>query len=105
MVPVLMPLHPALHGQDVVLAVAAMPTEGPHGDETTVGREAPQTGERKTERLGGLRRSQHGTVQHDQRSSRTGGAATPGPGWPLLPVRGQPALRRWRPTAGRAWIS
>jgi hypothetical protein len=41
---VLLQLHPALDGEDVVLAVTAMPTEGPDGDEAAVGGEAAQSG-------------------------------------------------------------
>jgi hypothetical protein len=33
-------VHPALAGEDVVLAVPAMPAEGPDDDQATIGRKA-----------------------------------------------------------------
>src|SRR5919202_1600296 len=46
-------LQPPLEGEHVVLAVAAVPTEGPHRDQPAAGGQPAQPDQRNTESIGG----------------------------------------------------
>jgi len=58
-------LQPALEGEDVVLAVAAVTTERANRHQTTAGCQAAKAGQRDSQRVGGLGRAEHANVFHD----------------------------------------
>jgi hypothetical protein len=62
-------LQPPLEGEHVVLAVAAVPTQGPHGHQPAAGGQAAKAGQGDTESVGGLGGAHHPNVVHQFCSS------------------------------------
>ena len=89
-------VHPALHGEDVVLAVTAMPAKGPDCHQATIGRQAPQLGKGEAQSLSRLRRSEQvHTINHRcLHSNRRRGRPPRGQGGRPTWAGDQPALRR-----------